>query len=270
MEIPKNSINIDNIKKEKNKNFLCRNHYKKANEDKFIIKKYRNSSPIFNIRKEIKLGRPKKNSNKQGKHDKFQRDNILRKIKAQLIQNIFNYINISFNCNRNYKNNINKKPINVIQKINSRETKTISKSDNIKWLNSKISDIFSQKVTTKLVCYDSNYNNRLIKKIIQKNEEKEVIKIFRKTVREMWIIYKTDDINNEFPGFNTIKYDIKKFRERTESEDYIRLYSSFCNEFEDIFMKIKARKKTKNLKGINKRLKNNVIFILLIISITHV
>ena len=147
MEIPKNSINIDNIKKEKNKNFLCRNHYKKANEDKFIIKKYRNSSPIFNIRKEIKLGRPKKNSNKQGKHDKFQRDNILRKIKAQLIQNIFNYINISFNCNRNYKNNINKKPINVIQKINSRETKTISKSDNIKWLNSKISDIFSQKVT---------------------------------------------------------------------------------------------------------------------------
>ena len=121
-----------------------------------------------------------------------------------------------------------------------------------------------------MVCYDSNYNNRLIKKIIQKNEEKEVIKIFRKTVREMWIIYKTDDINNEFPGFNTIKYDIKKFRERNESEDYIRLYSSVCNEFEDIFMKIKARKKTKNLKGINKRLKNNVIFILLIISITHV
>ena len=243
LEITKNNINIGDVKKEKNKNFLCRNPYKKNNEDKFIIKRYRNTSPIFNIKKEIKLGRPKKNSNKQGKHDKFQRDNILRKIKAQLIQNIFNYINISFNCNRNYQNNINQKPINVIQRINSRDTKSISKFDNIKWLNSKISDIFSQKVTTKLVCYDSNYNNRLIKKIIQKNEEKAVIKILKKTVREMWIIYKTDDINNEFPGFNTIKYDIKKFRERNETEDYIKLYSSVCNEFEDIFMKIKARKK---------------------------
>ena len=77
------------------------------------INLYRNTSAIFNIRKEIKLGRPKKNSNKQGKHDKFQRDNILRKIKAQLIQNIFNYINISFNCNRNYQSNINQKPIDV-------------------------------------------------------------------------------------------------------------------------------------------------------------
>ena len=243
LEITKNNINIGDVKKEKNKNFSCRNLYKKNNEDKFIIKRYRNTSPIFNIKKEIKLGRPKKNSNKQGKHDKFQRDNILRKIKAQLIQNIFNYINISFNCNRNYQNNINQKPINVIQRINSRDTKSISKFDNIKWLNSKISDIFSQKVTTKLVCYDSNYNNRLIKKIIQKNEEKAVIKILKKTVREMWIIYKTDDINNEFPGFNTIKYDIQKFRERNETEDYIKLYSSVCNEFEDIFMKIKGRKK---------------------------
>ena len=40
----------------------------------------------------------------------------------------------------------------------------------------------------------------------------------------MWIIYKTDDINNEFPGFNTIKYDIKKFRERNETEDYKTLF----------------------------------------------
>ena len=73
-----------------------------------------------------------------------------------------------------------------------------------------------------------------------------------------------------FPDLIQLKYDIKKFRERNETEDYIKLYSSVCNEFEDIFMKIKARKKTKNLKGINKGLKNNVIFILLIISIVLV
>ena len=55
-------------------------------------------------------------------------------------------------------------------------------------------------------------------------KKKPLLKFLKKTVREMWIIYKTDDINNEFPGFNTIKYDIKKFRERNETEDYKTLF----------------------------------------------
>ena len=128
-------------------------------KNKFIIKK---PSRVFDIKKEIKLGRPKKNSIKKGKHNKFQKDNLIRRFKAQFIQNIYNYINLSFNINRNV-NYKDAKPINVIQKISSYETKSISKFDNIKWLNSKIRDIFSQKVSTKFVYYESNYNNELIK-----------------------------------------------------------------------------------------------------------
>ena len=96
-----------------------------------------------------------------------------------MIQNLYN---ICFNCNYNHKG---KKRINIAKRIFSHETKCISREDNIKWLNSKIKNIFSQRITSKFVVYDSNYNKNIIKMIYEKNEEKMVIKIFEKTVREM-------------------------------------------------------------------------------------
>jgi len=88
---------------------------------------------------------------------------------------------------------------------------------------------------------------------MKKNEEKRVIKILEKTVKEMWIIYINDDKHNEFPGFNTINYDMNKFKELNESDEYINLFISISNNFEKIFHKIKPRKK----KLINKNNNNN-------------
>lgn len=102
----KKQINHQNLLENKNENLI---------NNKFIIKK---ENKIFNIKKEIKLGRPKKFSFKKGKHDKFQKDNLIRRFKAQFVQNLFNYINSSFKFNGD-----NKKHINILQKINSSETK---------------------------------------------------------------------------------------------------------------------------------------------------
>ena len=81
---------------------------------------------------------------------------------------------------------------------------------------------------------------------MKKNEEKRVIKKIEKTVKEMWIIYINDDKHNEFPGFNTINYDMNKFKELNESDEYINLFISISNNFEKIFHKIKPRKKKIN------------------------
>ena len=159
--------------------------------------------------------------------------------------NISNYINISF-----LKNKKSKKPIKILQKISASQTKSISKSDNLLWLDSKIRTIFSQKISSKIVIYKSNYNIKLIEKIYEKKEEIEVIKILEKTVREMLIIYITDDKYNEFPGIKTIKDDIKKFRQKKEPEEYIKLYIYISNNFETIFKNINERKKKlKNIKS---------------------
>ena len=231
-----NNIKEEERVKEVLENKIHNNYFKK-----FITKK---TNRIFNIKKEIKLGRPKKNAIKKGKHDKYQKDNVIRRFKAQFVQNIFNYLNICFSCNSNH----NKKPINILQKICACDTKSISKNDNLKWLNSKIRDIFSQKISSKFVCYESNYNNQLIKKLFERKEEKRVLEILEKTVKEMWIAYINDDKNNDFLGFNTIKYDIFKFRQLNEPDEYIQLYIYICMNFENILNKIKPRKKNQNKK----------------------
>ncbi len=231
-----NKINIDEEERaiDKFENNIQNNYF-----INFMIK---NPKDIFIIKKETKLGRIKKNSLKKGKHDKFKRDNVIRRFKVQLVQNLYNYINICFNCNYNHKD---QKRLNIIKRISSHETKSISREDNIKWFNSKIKNIFSQRITSKFVVFDSNYNKNIIKMIYEKNEEKMVIKIFEKTVREMWLIYINDDKDNSYPGFNTIKSDINKFKELGESEEYIQVYIDICKNFENIFNRIKSRKKIK-------------------------
>ena len=207
---------------------------------KFIVKKpfKKNKGSIFNIEKVIKLGRIKKNSNKKGKHDKYHKDNIIRRFKVFIMKNIYTYLNKSFNIN--YVDNIHKK-INILKKISAFNTKSISKKDNIAWLNSKIKDIFSENLTTKIVSFDSDYNKKLINKIYLEGKEKKVIYILDKTIKEIWIAYINDDKNNDFRGFETIKHDIKKLRAMGETEYYIRLYIKMANNFENIFNSINPR-----------------------------
>ena len=208
---------------------------------KFIVNKSfkKIKGSIFNIEKVIKLGRIKKNSNKKGKHDKYHKDNIIRRFKVFIMKNIYTYINNSFNIN-NVDNNIYKK-INILKKISSFNTKSSSKKDNIAWLNSKIKDIFSENLTSKIVSFDSDYNKKLINKIYLEGKEKKVIYILDKTIKEIWIAYINDDKNNDFMGFETIKHDIKKLRAMGETEYYIRLYVKMANNFENIFNSINPR-----------------------------
>ena len=108
----------------KNNSFNQNEHKKNDNlNDNNIIEKKTDifnlnysSTKIFNINKVNKLGRIKKNSNKKGKHNKLQKDNIIRLFKVRLMKNIYDYINSSFLINKNPK----KKKINILKKISSR------------------------------------------------------------------------------------------------------------------------------------------------------
>ena len=233
--------------REENENIIDRKNKEKDKKSlsKFLVKKtFRKNNcknQIFEVRKVLKLGRIKKNSNKKGKHDKFQKDNVIRRFKVFLMRNIYNYINNSFIINNNKdKNNI----VNVLQRISSFNSKSISKKDNIKWLNSKIKDVFSENLK-KFICFDLDYNKKLINKVIHEGKEKKTIYILDKTIKEMWYAYINDDKNNDFLGFETIKHDIKKLRKIGETEAYISLYVKIANDFENIFNEINPRNKRK-------------------------
>ena len=70
------------------------------------------------------------------------RDNIIRLFKVNLMNNIYKYINSSLKENKNKPHKKN------FSKNFSKFIKSISKEDNIKWLNSKLSVVFSQSPQT--------------------------------------------------------------------------------------------------------------------------
>ena len=272
MKVPENnSINFENIIEKKdlnniglNNDSFCNNSYKNysyffANMANFQslnsikdINSFKNNfnylhSPkqtsvhydnkIFEINKVKKKGRIKNHRNKSGKHDKFQRDNIIRLFKVHLMNNIYKYINSSF------KENMNKPhQTKILQKISSKFIKSISKKDNIRWLNSKLSTVFSQKLSTKIVHFDSNHNEKVINSVLKNGVDRNAIFILNHTVKDMWIIYINDDINHNYTGFLTLKDDIKEFEKLNQPPEYIEKYKKVAIEFEEIFNKIKERK----------------------------
>ena len=195
---------------------------------------------IFNIEKCKKLGRHKKNCTKKGKHDKFQNDNLIRKFKSHLSKNIFNYINSCFLINDNIKP---EKQINVLKTLNSKTIKSISKKDNIKWLNMTLKEFFSQKISTKLCHFNLDYNEKLIDKIYKKDEEKKVIKELNKKIRDMWTVYISERKDEDYKGFKTLTDDIEQLKKNGENEEYLRKYKIISCQFENIFNRIIGRKK---------------------------
>ena len=239
LEIPKNYY----LNQQKNEEMIIPNEKDNNNiSNDIILKKLK--TKIFNIKKEIKLGRKKKSSVKKGKHDKYVTDNIIRKFKVHLLKNIFNFVNSCFLINKckNKRKNI----INVIKKLSSFDIKSISKEDNLKWLDTPLKIIFSQNITTKIINCDKNYNNRLIKRIYEKGEEKEVIEILNKTIREMWNIYINNSIEKNYIGFKTLKDDLNDLKKLGETDSYIKKYEYVSKEFENIFNRIIPRKRKNN------------------------
>ena len=197
---------------------------------------------IFKINKVSKLGRKRKFSKIKGKHSKFCKDNVIRRFKAIFINNIYVYVNSLFKINNYGKA---KHKINIIKKIDSKLVKTISKEENIQWLNSKLREFFSQSISKKLLNFENNYNMNLIKRIYEKNEEKKVIEVLEKTIKEMLYIYINDDDKKICPGFKTRKDDIKKLKEKGESPEYIEMYSLVVENYENLFLIIKPRRQRK-------------------------
>lgn len=131
----KNEININSIENKcKNEKTLQKFEVVKVSQEK--------EKKIFSIKKKMKLGRIKKDSNKIGKHSKYRRDNIIRRFKVRLMNNIYDYINKSFIINNRKDKN---KHINMLKRLSSNNVKLMSKKDNMILLNSSIKYIFSQK-----------------------------------------------------------------------------------------------------------------------------
>lgn len=116
--------------------------------------------------KTVLLGRKRKDDTKKRNHDKHSFDNLLRKIKHNLLE--------AFRCLVNEKIKINyeteEKPSMELIKINQEQADNIKVDYNKIFIKKSLKDIFSVDTTTKNLC-SQDHNKLLIEKLLKKDDD---------------------------------------------------------------------------------------------------
>jgi hypothetical protein len=115
----------------------------------------------------------------------------------------------------------------------------------LKWLRSRIYQVFSEEVSVKCSLYKSDHNKINIQKLYEENKAKDVIAILNKPVKEMFNDYV---LNKNMPGLN-LNDDLKELKikmEKDNDEDidkYLFKYKNTALNLESIFKKKFSRNK---------------------------
>ena len=182
-----------------NKNNILDNFKKdlievQVDKEKKLINKKRNKSKnnendvkqIFKS-KNYKMGRKTKNDLSIRKHNKFNSDNIMRKIKVKLLKYLVLYTN-HFIKHNNFK----------LKYLNYSITSTLSKKKELELLGMHVKDLLSKNISPKFTSLKADYNKENIQHIIKNEKDNEVLMfILNLTFRE-WIdifILKKNNIN---------------------------------------------------------------------------
>ena len=186
-----------------------------------------------------KLGRRKRDKkyNKKANHTKFSKDNIIRKIKTRL----FDEILIKLNKSIKFKSG-------KFKSLNKKTKENLKKSANIDLLNMKIKNIFANTALNKRDEKIGGYNKKLIEKIYDENKEKETIYILEIHFQN----FLNDMRNNYLEEFlqkirdKEIKVENKyknKINEDFKIDLYMEKVKESINKYEEWFEKKIGRKR---------------------------
>ena len=216
--------------KEKSKNLEEKKEQKDLNEKKLGRKKLKeNEEPNENNEEE---------EENEGYHGKRKEDNIMRKIKTNIINFILNILNSNLK-NKNFK----------FLQISKEIIENLKRDDNINLMNRKLKDIFyNEPIRSKYK--RNNYDNKfLIDKILQENKEKEIIKILNKTYYDMVLYIR--EIKLEAFLDKIIKKE-NKMKKKQNTKEYIDLLKGLLFRYKEWFVMKKGRNKRKNKMKKNK------------------
>ena len=203
---------------------------------------------IFDITKVNKrLGRLKKNSNIKGKHNKLAEDNIIRKIKGRFTENLRLYINEEYKNYRTKKKKVTNRK-NWLRKINPKLSRTIKRTDNIKWFNLKLYELFSDNLSTKYTTHNIDSNKQKIKNFISLNESNRLKDILNTTIDGLYSRYISNQSIDEFKTLSDDLRDLEKLMKKSGQDninEYINKYENIALNLKDILMKKAERNRKK-------------------------
>ena len=208
------------------------NNYKENIEEKNIkkIKKKQSKGKIFLIekidRKKKNLGRRKKEKKyrTRASHNKFNKDNIVRKIKIHFLNAGIKYINKKYNefhCLKRTKQKF-------LQKLKQKYTDYLTKKEEKIFLSKKLKEILSDTVSKRCKNHNKDYNRKNIKKLINNGEPKNLIEFLDKTIEDVYRIYISEE-KDKIPEFN-LENDLMSIEEdiNEKGENYKIKYKEYA------------------------------------------
>ena len=150
-------------------------------------------------------------------------DNIIRKIKRRFTENLRLYINEEY---KNYRTEIKKTTNrkNWLKKINPKLSVTIKRTDNIKWFNLKLYELFSDDLSMKYTSHNIDSNKKKIKNFISLNESNRLL---------------SDDLRD--------LETLMKKSEQINIKEYLKKYEKIAVNLKDIIMNKAERNRKKKL-----------------------
>lgn len=180
-------------------------------------------------------GRKKKDSGEVGEHNKFSKDNMMRKLKNKVMESARKLIN------KLIKNESNFDPRNFreIRKIEGVYSQELNIKFNFWFYFQKLKDIFQFKMSSKYSKGDLNSNNKLINKIYSEEKRNKFPKtisllempyyqfyhdIFLGEKKNWYLNFDIDEKENNFELGYFLNNDISK-----NDKDYSQYKIAFCN-----------------------------------------
>ena len=242
-----NKEQISNLNEIEEKNKELKNYLYMINYD------------LLNYKDPLETEIPKKNisslSKKRERLDanlddyKYRDDNIRRKVKKLILNNLMNFINNKiaekFQDNMGYGIYI-KKLLIINQKLKSDSTIEFNKD----FLNKSIGDIFSENISTRYTNYPLTHNKSLIYFLINYSDDDKrnyFIKLFSLTFFDVLKHFRGSQEIEELKGLNRMNSLRKEFG---NDKDYLKALEYYIINYETIINAKKARKRNEKSKKI--------------------
>lgn len=189
--------------------------------------------------------------NRKVKHDKFSDDNLIRKTKHLVLNSVMEFINKKIYSIYDGKigNNICKKEI---LSLNKKQKSNSNINYNRIFVNKKISDIFSDNISSRYSNFLPEHNKLLIEKLRKEEDENKKVyfnKLFDLTFKECLSHFNGQNNIEELEGmkrFEDIKYSIGN------EEEYINVLKYNLENFENIINTKNPRRPKTNKKSKDK------------------
>ena len=210
--------------------------------------------PVEKDKKETKkkstLGRKRREDSGSGEHNKFSDDNLRRKCKHLVLENIFNFINDKIK--EKYNGNIGygrfSKKLLV---LNQKQISDASIPFNKIFLNKTLGDIYSEKISSKYTTYHP-FHNKILIKILTSDENEDKNDYFKKLFSITFVdglkhfrgSIKIEELEG-MNGFDNIK---SKYE---DDSDYLKSLEYYIMHYEEIIINKRTRKTNKKEKKVD-------------------